>query len=114
MSDLVSMLDVTSTSLQNILGSRSTTGSTSATNANAAADASTFDAIYNSAVNMVSSTNDYLHAAAEAEVAYATGELTSTHQLAVIEQEANLSLQYTVAIKNQLLSAYKEIMQMQI
>lgn len=77
-------------------------------------DSSTFDSIYKAAVNMITSTNDYLQEAQQAEVDYATGELTSTHELAVIEQKANLSLQYTVAVKNQLLSAYKELMNMQI
>ena len=107
MSDISSLINVTSSAIQNVLGSGSVSGS------NAATDSSTFDGIYNSALNMVSSTNDYLQQAQKAEVAYATGEMTSTHELAVIEQKASLSLQYTVAIKNQLLSAYKEIMNMQ-
>ena len=55
-----------------------------------------------------------VQAAQQAEVDFATGKLTSTHELAVIEQKANLALQYTVAIKNQLLSAYKEIMTIQV
>ena len=63
---------------------------------------------------MITETNDYIHDAEQAEVDFATGRLTSTHELAVIEQKANLSLQYTVAVKNQLLSAYKEIMNIQI
>ncbi len=74
----------------------------------------TFDGIFNAAVDMISSTNDYLHEAQEAEVKFATGQLTNTHELAVIEQKANLSLQYTVAVKNQILAAYKEIMQIQV
>ena len=73
----------------------------------------TFDSIYKAAVNMIDSTNNYLQEAQQAEVDYATGKLSSTHELAVIEQKASLSLQYTVAIKNQLLSAYREIMNMQ-
>ena len=77
-------------------------------------DSESFDGILNAAVKMISDTNDYLHEAQKAEVAFATGELKSTHELAVIEQKANLSLQYTVAIKNAIISAYKEIMQMQI
>lgn len=77
-------------------------------------DSSTFDGIYKAAVNMITSTNNYLQEAQQAEVDFATGKLTSTHELAVIEQKANLSLQYTVAVKNQLLSAYKEFMNMQI
>ena len=81
---------------------------------NAESDASLFDSIYNAAVGMISDTNNYLQEANQAEVDYATGKLTSTHELAVIERKASLSLQYTVAIKNQLLQAYKEIMNMQI
>lgn len=81
---------------------------------NQKSDDETFDGIFNSAINLISSTNDYLQDAQKAEVAFATGELKSTHELAVFEQKANLSLQYTVAIKNQLISAYKEIMNMQI
>lgn len=107
MSDLTSLLNITSTSLNNIVNSRTN----SAINA---ADSANFDGIYKSAINLISGTNDYIHDAQQAEVDYATGKLTSTHELAVIEQKANLSLQYTVAIKNQLLSAYKEIMNMQM
>lgn len=76
--------------------------------------AESFDGIFKSAVNLISGTNDYLHDAQEAEVAFAKGEITNTYELAVIEQKANLSLQYTVAVKNQLLTAYKEIMQIQV
>ncbi len=109
MADISSMLNITSSNLQNIISSGISNSSDTSS-----MDSSTFDGIYNAAVNMVGDTNTYLQDAQEAEVAYATGELTSTHELAVIEQKASLSLQYTVAIKNQLLSAYKEIMNMQI
>ncbi len=109
MSDITSMLNITSNSLQNILNNASKNNASTINS-----DSSTFDGIYNAAVNMVEGTNSYLQDAQEAEVAYATGELTNTHELAVIEQKANLSLQYTVAVKNQLLSAYKEIMNIQI
>ena len=109
MTNLVSMLDITSDSIQNIVGSK-----TNKVSAATASDSSTFDGIYNAAVGMITSTNNYLQEAQAAEVAYATGEMTSAHELAVIEQKANLSLQYTVAVKNALLSAYKEIMNIQI
>lgn len=107
MSDITSLLNITSGSIKNIVNS----GVNSATKS---ADSGTFDGIYKAAVGMISSTNNYLQDAQRAEVAYATGEMTNTHELAVIEQKANLSLQYTVAVKNQLLSAYKEIMNIQI
>lgn len=107
MSDITSLINITSGSVKNIVNS-------GVNNAAKAGDSGTFDGIYNAALNMITSTNNYLQDAQRAEVAYATGELTNTHELAVIEQKANLSLQYTVAIKNQLLSAYKEIMNIQI
>ena len=73
-----------------------------------------FDEIYNAAVNLISSTNGYIQQAQQAEIDYAMGELTSTHELSVIQQKANISLQYTVAIKNAIMDAYKEIMQMSV
>lgn len=109
MTDISSLLNVTSSSLQNVLKAGNLTSSP-----NTATDSTTFDGVFNAAKNMVTSTNDYLAQAQQAEVDYASGKLTDTHSLAVIEQKANLSLQYTVAIKNQLLSAYKEIMNIQI
>ena len=107
MSDISSLLNITSDSIKNIVNS-GTSG------IGKSGDSSAFDGICNAAVNMITETNDYIHDAEQAEVDFATGRLTSTHELAVIEQKANLSLQYTVAVKNQLLSAYKEIMNIQI
>lgn len=107
MSDISSLLNITSDSIKNIVNP-GTSG------IGKSGDSSAFDGIYNVAVNMITETNDYIHDAEQAEVDFATGILTSTHELAVIEQKANLSLQYTVAVKNQLLSAYKEIMNIQI
>ena len=49
----------------------------------------------------------------EAELQYAMGLMTNTHDLQVAQQKANLSLQYTVAVRNAVMDAYKEIMQMQ-
>lgn len=109
MSNISSLINITSSAVNNIVDSSNATSKMNKTT-----DSQTFDGIYNAAINLVSNTNQYLQDAQKAEVAFATGELTSAHELAVIEQKANLSLQYTVAIKNQLLSAYKEIMNMQI
>lgn len=109
MDNVMSLTDIVSESTRNALGAARTASSKMDSSAS-----STFDGIYKAAVNMIDSTNNYLQEAQQAEVDYATGKLTSTHELAVIEQKASLSLQYTVAIKNQLLSAYKEIMNMQI
>jgi flagellar hook-basal body complex protein FliE len=72
-----------------------------------------FESLFQAAVNMVKETNAYTNEAEEAEMAYALGLTDSTHDLQVAQQKANLSLQYTVAVRNAVLDAYKEIMNLQ-
>lgn len=74
---------------------------------------SAFDMLLNSAKAMLKETNYYQNAAEEAELQYAMGLMTNTHDLQVAQQKANLSLQYTVAVRNAVMDAYKEIMQLQ-
>ena len=74
---------------------------------------STFDGLLQSAMNMIKETNDYSNEAAEAELAYAMGITENTHDLQVAQMKANISLQYTVAVRNAVIEAYKEIMQLQ-
>lgn len=78
------------------------------------ADGTSFDAIYKAALGMINSTNTYIEDAQQAEVDFALGNLTNAHELGAIQQKANVALQYTVAIRDKLLEAYKEIMNMQI
>lgn len=73
----------------------------------------TFENIFQAAVNMVKETNSLSSSAQEAEMAYSLGITNNTHDLQVAQQKANLSLQYTVAVRNQVLDAYREIMSMQ-
>jgi flagellar hook-basal body complex protein FliE len=72
-----------------------------------------FDSLYQAAVNLVNETNSYSDAAEKAETAYSLGLNDSTSDLLVAQQKANLSLQYTVAVRNNVLDAYKEIMNLQ-
>ena len=46
--------------------------------------------------------------------AYAAGETANIHEVMIAATEANLALQLTVAIRNQALQAYQEIMRMQV
>ncbi len=73
----------------------------------------TFESMFQSAVDMVKETNNFTNAAEEAETSFALGLTDSTHDLQVAQQKANLSLQYTVAVRNAVMDAYKEIMSMQ-
>lgn len=72
-----------------------------------------FDDILKAAVNVANQANDYSHAASEAETSYALGLNDNVADLLVAQQKANVSLQYTVAIRNSVMDAYKEIMNLQ-
>lgn len=73
-----------------------------------------FDSLFNSVVNMYKETDELQNAAEESEINFALGYATSTHDLAIAQQKANISLQYTVKVTNKALDAYKELMNMQI
>jgi flagellar hook-basal body complex protein FliE len=72
-----------------------------------------FENMFQSALGMINETNDLSNAAEEAETSYALGQSDNTHDLLIAQQKANLSLQYTVAVRNSVLDAYKEIMNLQ-
>ncbi len=72
-----------------------------------------FETLFQSALQMIKETNDYTEAAEEAELSYAMGLTNSTTDVRVAQQKASISLQYTVAVRNTVLDAYKEIMQLQ-
>ena len=54
------------------------------------------------------------NSAESAEIQFALGEATSTHDLMIAQEKANIALSYTVAVRDKVLDAYKEIMNMQI
>ena len=74
----------------------------------------TFDDILNAAVNMYKEADVLQKAAEESEMSFALGYTDSIHDVAVAQQKANISLQYTVKITNAVVSAYKELMNMQL
>ncbi len=73
-----------------------------------------FDAVLNTAIDNIKTTNSYLSDAEDEEIKFSLGETENTHDLMIALQKASTALQYTVAIRDRLLDAYKEIMQMQI
>lgn len=73
-----------------------------------------FSAVFDSAVNSLNTTNKYLSDAENEEIKLALGQTDNTHDLAIALQKASTALQYTVAVRDRFLEAYKEIMNMQI
>ena len=77
-------------------------------------DGTLFDSFLNSAIDNIKTTNTYLSDAENEEIKFALGETENTHDLTIALQKASTALQYTVSVRDKLLDAYKEIMQMQI
>ncbi len=78
------------------------------------ADGTMFDALLNTAIDNIKTTNSYLSDAENEEIKFALGETENTHDLTIALQKASTALQYTVAIRDKTLEAYRELMQMQI
>ena len=62
----------------------------------------------------INTTNSYLSDMENEEVKWMLGETTNTHDLTMAVNKASTALQYTVAVRDKLLEAYKELMQIQI
>ena len=85
-----------------------------ATNSESAYGANNFGDLLTTAMDNLSVTNGYLSDMEDEEIAWALGESENTHDLTIAIQKATTALQYTVAVRDKVLEAYKEIMQMQI
>ena len=77
-------------------------------------NANMFDSLLNAAMNNINETNGYLSDQENEELKLAMGISENTHDLSIAIQKAETALQYTVAVRDKLLAAYNEIMQMQI
>lgn len=76
-------------------------------------DEVSFDTLFQSALGLINETNEYSNIAEQEELNYAMGLSEDTHTLMIAQQKANLSLQYTVAVRDAVIDAYKEIINMQ-
>ena len=69
---------------------------------------------FGKAVESIKNTNAYLSDAENEKIRWALGETESTHELSIAMQKASTALQYTVAVRDKFLEAYREIMQMTV
>lgn len=77
-------------------------------------DGTLFSDIFDGMVQGVKTTNELSAAGKEEKMKLALGETENTHNLTIATEKASTALQYTIAVRDKLLAAYKEIMQMQI
>ncbi len=73
-----------------------------------------FASILDAAKQQLSETNSYLNTQEEEEVKFSLGLTENAHDLAIAQAKAKASLQYTVALRDKFLEAYKEIVQIQM
>ena len=78
------------------------------------AEGTMFEAFLNTAIDNVKTTNSYLSDAENEKIRFALGETDNTHDLTIAMDKASTALQYTVAIRDKVMEAYKELMQIQI
>lgn len=71
-----------------------------------------FQQLLTSAMNMLEETDSLQKDAQQAAINYELGYSDDSHSLAVAQQKANVALSYTVAIRDKVVEAYREIMQM--
>lgn len=73
-----------------------------------------FNDIFQKAIDNINTTNSYLSDMENEEVKWMLGETENTHDLTIAINKASTALQYTVTVRDKLLEAYKELMQIQI
>lgn len=105
--DISSLYNVSSGAVKEAAKSTATAGKS-------ANNSDLFGNILHTAVDNLKTTNSYISDAENEKIKLAMGETENTHDLTVALQKASTSLQYTVAVRDKFLEAYKEIMQMQI
>lgn len=73
-----------------------------------------FGTLLQSAVDMINETNRLQLDYKKEELNVALGYSDNTHDLSIAQGKATTALQYTVAVRDKFLEAYKEIMNIQI
>lgn len=80
---------------------------------NQATGAANFESLFQSALDMIKETDTLTNQAQEEAVNFAMGYTDNMHDLLTAQWKANISIQYTTAVRNSVMDAYKEIMNLQ-
>lgn len=73
-----------------------------------------FDNVLQSAMDMINEANYLQNKSEEAEMEFMLGYSTNPHALMAVQEKADIALNYTTAVRDKVLDAYKELMNMQI
>lgn len=105
--DITSLYNISSNAVKEAAKAAPTTTQASYTD-------QSFDGLLGMAIDNLNTTNGLLSDAEDEEIKWALGETDNAHDLGISLQKASTALQYTVAIRDKLLEAYRELIQMQI
>ena len=72
-----------------------------------------FDNVLQSAMDMINEANYLQNKSEEAEMEFMLGYSTNPHALMAVQEKADIALNYTIAVRDKVLDAYKELMNMQ-
>lgn len=73
-----------------------------------------FGSILNSAMSLLTETNDLQIDSEAATMQFALGQADNPHDMQIAAKKALTALQYTTAVRDKMIDAYKEIMNMSI
>ena len=73
-----------------------------------------FGSLLDSAMSNISTTNGLIQDAEEEKLKFALGVSDNTHDLSIAAAKASTALQYTVALRDKFIEAYREIIQIQM
>lgn len=104
--DINSLYSVNSDAVRNTLYGKRTNSSTQSTDL--------FGTLLNAAVSNITDTNVALSNKENEQLKWAMGISENTHDLTQAVGKADIALNYTMGLRDKLLEAYKEIMQIQI
>ncbi len=102
------------TSLLNVSSSAIADAALKASTKTQEATDESFSALFSSALGNLNTTNSLLNDFEEEEIKFALGITQNTHDLSIAAAKASTALNYTVALRDRFVEAYREIMQMQI
>lgn len=103
--DISSLYSIGSAYLQDTIG----TGNSTQVNTE-----NGFSQIYQAAIQMLNETSQLETAAQEEEMKWAMGLTENAHDLTIAQSKASAALTYTIAVRDKVLEAYKEIMNLQM
>lgn len=73
-----------------------------------------FSQVYQAALGLLNETSQLENTAQNEELKWAMGLTENAHDLTIAQGKASAALTYTIAVRDKVLEAYKEIMNMQM